>query len=42
MAERYSLKLIKFQTWTSFAYNGVSSVPIQSVTWPPWARVLIL
>jgi hypothetical protein len=28
------LKLIKFQNWSSFGYNGVSSVPIQQVTLP--------
>jgi hypothetical protein len=28
------LKLIKFQSWSSFGYNGVSSVPIQQVTLP--------
>ncbi len=27
-----TLKLIKFQAWESFAYNGVSSVPMQSVS----------
>ena len=26
-----TLKLIKFQTWNSFSYNGVNSSPIQSV-----------
>src|SRR6266850_4531053 len=28
------LKLIKFQNWSSYGYNGVSSVPIQQVTLP--------
>jgi hypothetical protein len=28
------LKLIKFQTWTSFGYNGVSGAPIQQVSLP--------